>query len=81
MRVNLTHDDLIMERGGNLGNTGVATNPDGYPLKKIYFGTTHSRRCKDIIRVRQEISMAEASEALPMREREVVRARIQGEIL
>ena len=81
MREILSHVDLIMERGGNLGNSGMATNPDGYPLRKVcYFGTTLSRRCKVFIRTWQEISMAKACEVFPVWEREVVRARVQGEI-
>jgi len=81
MRESLFQTDLIIKKEGNQRLIGLAASPNGYPLRKRYLDTTPCGRCKGFIREREEVPMVEAFAVSPMREREVMGARICGAVL
>ena len=80
MRESLYQTDLIIKKEGNQRLIGLAAIPNGYPLRKRYLDTTSCGRCKGFIREREEVPMVEAFAVSPMREREVMGARICGAV-
>ena len=83
MRESLYQTDLIIviiKKEGNQRLIGLAASPNGYPLRKRPLDTTPCSRCKGFIREREEVPMVEAFAVSPMREREVMGARICGAV-
>ena len=80
MRESLYQNKLIIKKEGNHRSIGLAAIPNGYPLRKRYFDTTPFGRCKGFIREREEIPMVEAFTVSPMREYEVMGARVCGAV-
>jgi len=81
MRESLFQTDLIIKKEGNQRLIGLAASPNGYPLRKRYLDTTLCGRCKGFIRAGEEVPMVEAFAVSPMRECEVMGARICGAVL
>lgn len=80
MRESVYRDDLIIKKG-NQRLIGLAASPNGYPLrKKWYFDTTPCSRCKGFIREREAVPMVQAFAVSPVRECEVMGARICGAV-
>jgi hypothetical protein len=79
MRESLYQIDVIIKEG-NQRLIGLAAIPNGYPLRKRPLDTTPCSRCKGFVREREEVPMAEAFAVSPMREREVMGARICGAV-
>lgn len=80
MRESVYQNDLIIKKEGNHRSIGLAAIPNGYPPRKRYFDTTPCGRCKGFIREGEEVPMVEAFAVSPVREREVMGARICGAV-
>ena len=80
MRRILFQTHLIIEREGNAGVNGLAANPVGRPPGKRHLDTTLCGRCKGFSREGEEVSVVDAFAVSPVREREVMGARICGAI-
>jgi hypothetical protein len=79
MRESVYQIDLIIKKG-NQRSIGLAAIPNGYPLRKRPLDTTPCSRCKGFVREREEVPMVEAFAVSPVRECEVMGARICGAV-